>query len=359
MAISIKRIGILTGGGDCPGLNAAIRAVVKAGIGIHNLEIYGIETGFEGLIQKLARPLALEDVRGIINKGGTILGATRRHDPFHYPEKAGEETRTVDCSRLVLQHASELGLDALVVLGGDGTLTIAERLWQMGLPLVAIPKTIDNDLSGTDVAIGFRTAVMTAMEALDKLHSTAESHHRVMVVELMGNKAGWIALESGIAGGADVILIPEIPFSIQKACGKIEERKEHGRPFSIVVVSEGAKAVGHQEVYIDPKHHRLGGISQDVATEIEKCTGLETRVLVLGHLQRGGSPSSFDRVLASRFGVHALELIVGSEFGKMVALREAEVAAIPIQQAIAKLHTVDPNGDLASTAEALGISLGR
>ncbi|TAK02260.1 6-phosphofructokinase [bacterium] len=357
--MATKRIGILTGGGDCPGLNAAIRAVVKAGIGIYNLEIYGIETGFEGLIQKLARPLALEDVRGILNKGGTILGATRRHDPFHYPEKVGEETKTVDCSRLVLQHASALGLDALVVLGGDGTLTIAERLWQMGLPLVAIPKTIDNDLSGTDVAIGFRTAVMTAMEALDKLHSTAESHHRVMVVELMGNKAGWIALESGIAGGADVILIPEIPFTVEKACEKIIGRMKLGRPFSIVVVSEGAKAVGHQEVYIDPQRHRLGGISQDVATEIEKCTGLETRVLVLGHLQRGGSPSSFDRVLASRFGVHALELIVRREFGKMVALREAEVAAITIQQAIAKLHTVDPNGDLASTAEALGISLGK
>lgn len=359
MAIPIKRIGILTGGGDCPGLNAAIRAVVKAGIGIHNFEIYGIETGFEGLIKKRVHPLALEDVRGIINKGGTILGATRRHDPFHYPEKVGEETRTVDSSRLVLQHASELGLDALVVLGGDGTLTIAQRLWQMGLPLVAIPKTIDNDLSGTDVAIGFRTAVMTAMEALDKLHSTAESHHRVMVVELMGNKAGWIALESGIAGGADVILIPEIPFSIKKACEKIEERKRLGRPFSMVVVSEGAKATGQQEVYIDPKHYRLGGISQHVATEIEKCSGMETRVLVLGHLQRGGSPASSDRVLASRFGVHALGLIAKREFGKMVALRKAGVESIPIEQAIAKLNTVDPSGDLASTAEALGISLGK
>lgn len=359
MAIAIKRIGILTGGGDCPGLNAAIRAVVKAGVALYSLEIYGIEMGFEGLIKKLARSLALEDVRGIINKGGTILGATRRHDPFHYQEKVGAETKMVDCSRLVLQHASELGLDGLVVLGGDGTLTIAERLWQMGLPLVAIPKTIDNDLAGTDVSIGFRTAVMTAMEALDKLHSTAESHHRVMVVEVMGNKAGWIALESGIAGGADVILIPEIPFSIEKACEKIEERKRLGRPFSMVVVSEGAKATGQQEVYIDPKHNRLGGIGQHVATEIENRSGMETRVLVLGHLQRGGSPASFDRVLASRFGVHALRLIARGEFGKMVALRKAEVVAIPIQQAVAKLHAIDPNGDLAATAEALGISLGR
>lgn len=359
MAIAIKRIGILTGGGDCPGLNAAIRAVVKAGIGIYNFEIFGIETGFEGLIKKLASPLTLEHVRGIINKGGTILGATRRHDPFHYQEKVGEETRIVDFSQVVLRHAADLGLDALVVLGGDGTLTIAERLWKMGLPLVAIPKTIDNDLAGTDVSIGFRTAVMTAMEALDKLHSTAESHHRVMVVELMGNKAGWIALESGIAGGADVILIPEIPFSIEKACEKIEERKRLGRPFSMVVVSEGAKATGQQEIYIDPKHNRLGGISQHVATEIENRSGMETRVLVLGHLQRGGSPASFDRVLASRFGVHALGLIARGEFGKMVALRKAEVVAIPIRQAIAKLNAIDPSGDLAATAEALGISLGR
>lgn len=359
MTTSIKRIGILTGGGDCPGLNAAIRAVVKAGIGNYHWEIYGIEMGFEGLMKKLVRPLGPDDVRGIINKGGTILGATRRHDPFHYQEKVGEEIKTVDRSQVVLQHASELGLDALVVLGGDGTLTIAQRLWEMGLPLVAVPKTIDNDLSGTDVSIGFRTAVMTAMEALDKLHSTAESHHRVMVVELMGNKAGWIALESGIAGGVDVILIPEIPFSVERACEKIAERKRLGRPFSMVVVSEGAKAAGQQEVYVDPQHYRLGGISQQVASEIEKRSGSETRVLVLGHLQRGGSPASFDRVLASRFGVHALELIARGDFGKMVALRKAEVAALPIHQAVARLNTVDPGGDLVATAEALGISLGR
>jgi len=359
MANGVKRVGILTGGGDCPGLNAAIRAVVKAGIGIYNLEIYGIETGFEGLIKKYARPLNLEEVRGIVNKGGTILGATRRHDPFHYQERAGEEIKTMDRSGDILQHASELGLDALVVLGGDGTLRITERLSQMGLPLVAIPKTIDNDLSGTDVAIGFNTAVITAMEALDKLHSTAESHHRVMVVEVMGNKAGWIGLESGIAGGADVILIPEIPFSIEKACEKITGRTKLGRPFSIVVVSEGAKALGREETYIDPKRYRLGGIGQQIAAEIEKCAGLETRVLVLGHLQRGGSPTSFDRVLASRFAIHALRLIAQGNFGKMVALRNAEVQAIPIETAIASLKTVDPNDDLASTAEALGISLGR
>ncbi len=359
MAASIKRIGILTGGGDCPGLNAAIRAVVKAGIGIHRLEIYGIETGFEGLIKKQARPLTLEDVRGIVNKGGTILGATRHHNPFQYQEKIGEETRTADRSRTVLQHASELGLDALVVLGGDGTLTIAERLWQMGLPLVAIPKTIDNDLPGTDVSIGFNTAVITAMEALDKLHTTAESHHRVMIVELMGNKAGWIGLESGIAGGADVILIPEVPFNIEKACEKIIERKQRGQPFSMVVVSEGARAIGHEEVYVDPRSRRLGGISHNVAEEIERRTGLESRVLVLGHLQRGGSPISFDRVLASRFGVHALGLILQRDFGKMVAFRKAEVISIPIREATAGLNLVDPNGDLALTAEALGISLGR
>ena len=359
MAGSIKRIGILTGGGDCPGLNAAIRAVVKAGVAVHGLEVYGIETGFEGLIKKLARPLTLEDVRGIVNKGGTILGASRRQNPFQYHEGAGEGATTVDRSQAVLQHAAELGLEALVVLGGDGTLTIASRLWQMGLPLVAIPKTIDNDLSGTEAAIGFNTAVITAMEALDKLHSTAESHHRVMVVEVMGNKAGWIGLEAGIAGGADVILIPEIPFSIEKACDKIIERKKAGRPFSVVVVAEGARAIGHREIYIDAQRPRLGGIAQTVADEIEKRAELETRVLVLGHLQRGGSPTSFDRVLASRFGVRALGLIVQRDFGKMVAFHKAEVESIPIQQAVAKLNLVDPNGDLALTAEALGISLGR
>jgi len=359
MAAPKKRVGILTGGGDCPGLNAAIRAVVKAGITVCNFEIFGIETGFEGLIQKRARPLTLEMVRGIINKGGTILGATRRHDPFQYNERAGEKSQTVDRSSLVLQHARELGLDALIVLGGEGTLGIADRLWKMGLPMVAIPKTIDNDLSGTDVAIGFRTAVMTAMEALDKLHSTAESHHRVMVVEVMGNKAGWIALESGLAGGADVILIPEIPFSIEKACAKIAERKESGRPFSMVVVSEGAKAVGQGEVYQDAERRRLGGLGQQVAAEIEKQTGLESRVLVLGHLQRGGSPASFDRVLASRFGVHAVGLAAAGEFGKMVALRKNEVEAIPIEEAVGKLNVVDPGGDLVRTTESLGVSLGR
>lgn len=359
MAAPKKRIGVLTGGGDCPGLNAAIRAVVKAGIIVHNFEIFGIETGFEGLMQKRARPLTLEKVQGIINKGGTILGATRRHDPFQYNEKVGAAVKTADRSSVILQHAAELGLDALIVLGGEGTLSIADRLYKMGLALVAIPKTIDNDLSGTDVAIGFRTAVMTAMEALDKLHSTAESHHRVMVVEVMGNKAGWIALESGLAGGADVILIPEIPFSVEKACAKITERKENGRPFSIVVVSEGAKAVGREEVYQDPERRRLGGVGQQIATEIEQRTGLETRVLVLGHLQRGGSPASFDRVLASRFGVHAVGLVATGDFGMMVALRKAEVEAVPIELAVGKLNIVDPGGDLVRTAESLGISLGR
>jgi len=359
MAKKIKRIGVLTGGGDCPGLNAAVRAIVKAGIGIYNWEVYGVETGFEGLIKKRLRQLTLEDVRGIVNKGGTILGATRRLNPFQYREGSAQQAKAQDRSHVVLQHASEAGFDALAVVGGDGTLTIAERLWRLGLPLVAIPKTIDNDLSGTDVAIGFNTAVTTAMEALDKLHSTAESHHRVMVVEVMGNKAGWIALESGLAGGADVILIPEIPFSIRKACDKILARREHGRPFSIVVVSEGARAEGAEQVYRDATRQRLGGIGLAVAAEIEKATGLETRVLVLGHLQRGGSPTAFDRGLASRLGVHALKTIAKREFGSMAAFCQGEVRTVRIRDAIAELHTVDPDGDLAATAEALGVSLGR
>jgi 6-phosphofructokinase 1 len=359
MPQSIRRIGILTGGGDCPGLNPAIRAVVKAAVGFYHWEVYGIETGFEGLIQKRFRRLGLDDARGIINKGGTILGATRRHDPFQYRRSATAGDERIDCSLLVLQHAADLGLDALVVLGGDGTLKIAGRLSQMGLNLVAIPKTIDNDVWGTDTAIGFRTAVVTAMDALDKLHSTAESHNRVMVVEVMGNKAGWIGLESGIAGGADVIFIPEVPFSVELACEKIVERRKAGRPFSMVVVSEGAKAVGRTEVYADPRRERLGGIAETVAREIERCTDLETRVLVLGHLQRGGSPSSFDRVLASRFGVRALELVANGEFGRMVAYRQAEVTTVRIQDVAGKTSTVDPACDLVKTAEALGITLGR
>jgi 6-phosphofructokinase 1 len=356
-ARSPKRIGILTGGGDCPGLNAAIRALVKAGTSLHGLEVYGIETGFEGLIKRRARPLDVEDVRGIINKGGTILGASRRNNPFEYYE--GEDATPVDRSGHVLRHAEELKLDALVVLGGDGTLTIADRLSQMGLQVVAIPKTIDNDLLGTDAAIGFHTAVMTAMEALDKLHSTAESHNRIMVVEVMGNKAGWIGLEAGIAGGADVILIPEIPFAIERACEKILERKRLGRLFSIVVVSEGAKASGEREVYADTSRSRLGGIGHRVAAQIEQATGLETRVLVLGHLQRGGSPSSFDRALASRLAVGALKLVANRDFGKMVGLKSAEIRPIRIRDAIAELHTVDPAGELVATAEALGINLGQ
>ena len=288
-----------------------------------------------------------------------MWGGTGGQDTFHFLSSADPAAKRVDCSSLVLQHAAEQGLDALVVLGGDGTLVIAERLSEMGLKLVAIPKTIDNDVWGTDMAIGFRTAVVTAMEALDKLHSTAESHHRVIVVEVMGNKAGWIGLESGIAGGADVILIPEIPFSIEKACEKIVARRKLGRPFSMVVVAEGAKAVGQTEVYVDPQRQRLGGIAQTVAGEIERCTGLESRVIVLGHLQRGGSPSSFDRVLASRFGVRALELIARGQFGRMVTYRQAELSTVPIQEVAGKTNTVDPAGDLVATAEALGISLGR
>jgi 6-phosphofructokinase 1 len=355
-----KRIGILTGGGDCPGLNAAIRAVTKSAIGNHNWEVLGIETGFEGLIKKNVRQLTLENVRGILNRGGTILGATRRHDPFHYVEhEASQEGKPQDRSDLILKHAAELGLEGLVVVGGDGTLKIAERLFRAGLPSVAVPKTIDNDVPGTDVSIGFDTAVVTAMEALDKVHTTAESHNRVMVVEVMGNKAGWIGMESGISGGADVILIPEIPFDIAKACEKIVERKNRGRPFSVVVAAEGAKPVGKRETYIDPERRRLGGIGHAVAAEIERCTQLETRVIVLGHLQRGGGPDSFDRVLASRFGVHAVELIAAGNFGKMIAYRKAEVCAIPLKDAVAGPNTVDPDGDLAFTAEALDISLGR
>jgi 6-phosphofructokinase 1 len=357
------RIGVLTGGGDCPGLNAVIRAIVKASHA-SGWEVTGIEEGFQGLLDPLrTRLLTLQEIRGILPTGGTILGTSNIKDPFKTKVVIqGEETQQ-DLSSVIVRNIGKLGLDALIAIGGDGTLKISNRLFQIGCPMVGVPKTIDNDILATDVTFGFRTAVNTATEALDKLHTTAESHHRVIVVEVMGRYVGWIALEAGIAGGADVILIPEIPFDMEKVRKKIQARFDQGRKFCIVVVAEGSKPIDGEMSILKQAEDgyilRLGGIGNKVGEEISQRTGLDVRVTVLGHLQRGGSPNSFDRLLATRFGVAAVELIAQKRFGEMVCLRTPRIESVPIQEAIKEMKTVPPDGDLVKTAEVLGISFGR
>ncbi|MGQ0571542.1 MAG: 6-phosphofructokinase [Armatimonadota bacterium] len=359
---SRKRIGILTGGGDCPGLNAVIRAVVlsaSAGLG---WEVLGVEDGFDGLLNDRVRPLGREDVRGILTQGGTILGTSNRGNPFSWSIVRDGKSEVIDASRTVLERLGSLRLDAMIVIGGDGTLHIANALHQMGAPIVGIPKTIDNDISATDVTFGFDTARLTATEAIDKLHSTAESHHRIMVVETMGRDAGWIALESGLAGGANSVLIPEIPFDLDTVVRGIEDRAGRGRPFSIVVVAEGAHPIGGAQVYLEAgapgRLPRLGGIGQHVAGALAQATGQETRCTVLGHLQRGGTPTPFDRLLATRFGVRAVECVMEGRLGEMVALRGPSVVAVPITEAIAEPKRVPRGGELVRAARELGISMG-
>jgi phosphofructokinase-like protein len=359
----IKRIGVLTGGGDCPGLNAVIRAVVKTAINQYGLEVVGFLDGFGGLINNMAKRLDLAAVSGILPRGGTILGSTNRDNPFKFPMMKDGQRVYVDMSGHIMSNLEEMKIDALVVIGGDGSLNISKEFWDRGLSVVAVPKTIDNDLSGTDVTFGFDTAVTTATEALDKLHTTAESHHRVMVLEVMGRYAGWIALHSGVAGGADVILIPEIPFTLENVCRKIVNRKLQGKKFSIVVVAEGAKPLGGEMVVqkiiedsADPI--RLGGIGNMIGNEIEKCTGMETRVTVLGHLQRGGSPTTFDRLLGTRYGAHAVKILMEGKFGEMVCLRGTNIESIPIADAIKEMRRVLPQGDVVVAAKAVGIGFG-
>jgi 6-phosphofructokinase 1 len=360
-----KTIGILTGGGDCPGLNAVIRGVVKSAIIRHNWQVIGIEDGFDGLLDlNKCRPLTLESVRGILPRGGTILGTSNRGNPFDYPvEQDGTIVRR-DISDQVVENVRTLGLDALIAVGGDGSLKIALELAKKGVPIVGVPKTIDNDLRETDFTFGFNTALETATDALDKLHTTAESHHRVMILEVMGRYAGWIALESGIAGGADVILIPEIPFNIQNICASVKARSARGSRFSIIVAAEGAFPAGGDRVVAkqaDEKHtiERLGGIGQYVAKQIEHCLEMDVRVTVLGHLQRGGSPSTFDRALGSRFGTKAVQMIAAGEFGRMACLKGRGISSVSIEDATRELKLVDPDGEIVQTAEDLGIMLGR
>ena len=353
------KIAISTGGGDAPGLNAVIRGVVLAAAH-RGWECLGIRHGYDGLmgLDKVV-PLGPAEVRGITHLGGTILGTTSRGNPFHWKETKQDGTVIEhDKSKDVVAEAKRLGIDAIVAIGGDGSLGIAMQLYRMGIPIVGVPKTIDNDVGGTVATFGFDTAVQTATEAIDKVHSTAESHDRVMVVEVMGRHAGFIALNSGLAGSADVILIPEIPFDIKKVVEKIRAREAEGRHFSIVVVAEGARPKGGGVSLIDPEHHRLGGIGDKVAHSIEEMTGKETRSMVLGHLQRGGSPTTFDRLLSLRFGAAAVRLIAEKKFGYMVALQPPDIVAVAIEEAIAKPRHVPLDSDVIATARDLGISLG-
>ena len=360
-----KTIAILTGGGDCPGLNAVLRGVVRTAVGRHGWRVLGIEDGFEGLVGEMRyRELTLASVRGILPRGGTIIGTSNRGNPFSYPVNVDGKDELRDVSDSVIEGFRRIGAEVLIAVGGDGTLKIAKGLYEKGLPVVGVPKTIDNDLQATDVTFGYRTAVAIVTEALDRLHTTAESHHRVMVVEVVGRDAGWIALESGIAGSADAILIPEIPYRVDRLCEAIEQRRQRGSRFSIVVVAEGATAKDGQKVLQKTAEEnlgveRLGGIGHDVARQIAGQLDMETRVVILGHLQRGGSPDAYDRILASRFGVKAVELIAQQQFGKMVALRGQKVVAVELEKAISQLNQVDPDGELVSAAEALGIMVGR
>lgn len=357
-----KRIGILTAGGDCPGLNAVIRAITKSAL-LCGWEVIGFEDGFKGVVERRWRRLQNEDVSGILVHGGTILGTSNTANPFRYPMKRGSKLFFLDRSKDVVHTVRELSLKALVCIGGDGTLTIARRLLARGVPVVGVPKTIDNDLCGTDFTFGFNTAVSIATDAVDRLHTTAASHHRVMVLEVMGRYAGWIALYAGTAGGADVILIPEIPYRIDRVAEHVLNRAQHGKRFSIVVVGEGARQRGgklivERNVKESTDPIRLGGVGHFVGRKIEQMTGLETRVSVLGHIQRGGSPTPEDRNLGTLFGFKAVELIREGKIGYMAAFQNGVVTSVPIAKAVSKLKLVPLNHSLIRSARAVGTSFG-
>lgn len=358
-----ERIGVLTGGGDAPGLNAVIRAVVLTALNDHQFEVLGVRDGFDGLVNSEGiQVLTPESVRGILPRGGTILGAANRGNPFARRVMQDGQEVIIDVSQEVVDRIHELGLKALIVVGGDGTLRISQELFLKGCPIIGVPKTIDNDIGGTDVSFGYDTAVEVAMEALDRLHTTAESHHRAMVLELMGRDAGFIALRAGVAGGADVILIPEIPFSWEAICQTIKARQEAGRYFSILAVAEGAYPRGGQKVFSRAGDElfvaRLGGIGRVVAKYVAEVCGVESRVTVLGHLQRGGSPTAFDRWLATRFGAAAVRLAAEGKFGRMVAKRGVDVIDVTLEEALSENKRVNLEGDTMLTARGLGICLG-
>lgn len=359
----IRRIGVLTGGGDCPGLNAVIRAVTKSAIFEHGLEVIGIEDGFLGLIQNRMRPLQSADVSNILNLGGTILGTNNRTDPRRYPVPCNGETELRDVSHRCLEHMSYHGIDALVVIGGDGTMSAALNFIERGVNCIALPKTIDNDLAGTDVTFGFATACDIATDALDRIHTTAASHHRAMVVELMGRNAGWIALHAGVASGSDVILVPEIPFDMDKVCEMVEARSRHGKRFTMIAAAEGATPTGGEQVVAkydpsSPDPVRLGGVGKCVADQIEQRTGIESRCTVLGHVQRGGAPAPRDRILATEFGHTATKLLMTGEHNRLVVMQNAQITHIDIAEAANRQRLIPLDDPLMLAARAVGTSFG-
>ncbi len=358
----IKTIAILTGGGDAPGLNAVIRAAVRTALG-QGLTVWGIKNGFGGMVENKMIQLTDESVAGILPRGGTMLGTTNRDNPFSYPQTQAGGVVYTDMSARALANLQQAGIEALIVIGGDGTLKIAAEFYQRGLPVVAVPKTIDNDIPDTERTFGFDTAVGVATDALDRLHTTAESHHRVMVLEVMGRYAGWIALHAGMAGGADCILIPEIPFSTDAVIAKIKERQQRGRQFSLIVIAEGAHAQGGDisiARIVEGSHEkiRLGGIGEKLAREIEGLTGMESRCTVLGHVQRGGTPTAFDRVLSTRYGVAAAQSVLAGNFGIMVSLQKNRIIRVPLAEIAGKASNITPDDELLLAGRAIGVCFG-
>ena len=361
--MSTKRIGILTGGGDCPGLNGVIRAAVLHARNTYGWEMVGIRNGFEGLFEEEYVDLDPEDVQQVLPRGGTMLGSSNRANPFAYPLKLPDgRTEIMDVSERILKNLNKLDLHGLIVVGGDGTMSFSKRFVDKGARIVGVPKTIDNDLEATDYTVGFQTAVEVCVEAIDRLQTTAESHERIIICEVMGRYAGWIAMTAGLAAGAHVVLIPEIEYELPRVIDAFHRRHGRGVSHSIVVIAEGARPKGGDYVVAEKgdvtRQDRLGGAGQRLAEAIGACTEYDVRVTVLGHLQRGGTPCAFDRELATRYGVAAIELVAQEKFGQVVALDRGHMVARPIEKAIKKLKCVDPGGELVKAARAVGIELG-
>jgi len=359
----IKKIGVLTGGGDCPGLNAVIRAITRTAILKYGIEVEGFVNGYKGLYNGDTVKLDMDSTSGILHKGGTIIYTSNKTNLFRMPFKEDGEMVYKDLSDVGVENIKKAGMDALIIIGGDGTLTSARDFHRKGVNIIGVPKTIDNDLACTDITFGFDTAVSVATEALDRLHTTAASHHRIMCLEVMGRYAGWIALDAGLAGGADVILIPEIPYDINKVADKINQRREDGKDFSIVVVAEGAKSISGEMVVKNvvedsPDPIRLGGIADQVASQLEDLVGLESRATILGHLQRGGSPTAYDRNISTRYGKAAVDLAMADKFGSMVTLKGNNTSSALLEDVIGQLKNVDPNGEKVETAKSIGTSFG-